>query len=65
MRGPSRSGLRLGLLEDTRYLDPRIEVLDKRFRYKQGKAGIERIATGFRWAERPGLFPRRRLPDLE
>ena len=30
----------------------RIEKLDKRFP-KQGNAGIDRIATGFRWAEGP------------
>jgi gluconolactonase len=50
------STLPLGLLPDTRYPDPRIEVLDSRFRYKQGNAGIERIATGFRWAEGPAYF---------
>jgi len=48
--------LPLGDLPDTRYPDPRIEVLDKRFRYKQGNAGIERVATGFRWAEGPVWF---------
>jgi gluconolactonase len=48
--------LPLGNLPDTRYPDPRIEVLDKRFRYRQGNAGIERIATGFRWAEGPVWF---------
>jgi gluconolactonase len=48
--------LRLGLLDDTRYPDPRIEVLNPRFRYKQGNAGIERIASGFRWAEGPVYF---------
>jgi gluconolactonase len=48
--------LPLGDLPDTRYPDPRIEVLDKRFRYKQGNAAIERIATGFRWAEGPVWF---------
>jgi gluconolactonase len=48
--------LPLGNLPDTRYPDPRIEPLDKRFRYKQGNAGIERIATGFRWAEGPVWF---------
>jgi gluconolactonase len=48
--------LPLGNLPDTRYPDPRIEVLDKRFRYKQGNAAIERIATGFRWAEGPVWF---------
>jgi len=45
--------LPLGHLPDTRYPDPRIEVLDRRFVYKQGNAAIERIATGFRWAEGP------------
>jgi gluconolactonase len=49
--------LPLGHLPDTRYPDPRIEVLDKRFAYKIGNAGIERIATGFRWAEGPVYFP--------
>ncbi len=48
--------LPLGHLPDTRYPDPRIEVLDPRFRYKQGNAAIERIATGFRWAEGPVWF---------
>ena len=48
--------LPLGHLPDTRYPDPRIEVLDKRFVYKQGNAAIERIATGFRWAEGPVWF---------
>jgi gluconolactonase len=48
--------LPLGDLPDTRYPDPRIEVLDKRFTAKQGNAGIERIATGFRWAEGPVYF---------
>ena len=48
--------LPLGNLPDTRYPDPRIEVLDKRFVYKQGNAAIERIATGFRWAEGPVWF---------
>src|SRR4051812_10463063 len=45
--------LPLGPLPDTRYPDPRIEALDKSFKYKQGNAYIERIATGFRWAEGP------------
>ncbi len=43
----------LGLLPGTRYPDPRIEVLDKRFTGKIGNAGIERIMTGLRWAEGP------------
>ena len=47
--------LPLGNLPGTRYPDPRIEKLDKRFP-KQGNVGIERIATGFRWAEGPVYF---------
>jgi len=42
-------------LPGTRYPDPRIEKLDKRFP-KQGNVGIERIATGFRWTEGPVYF---------
>jgi len=48
--------LPLGNLPDTRYPDPRIEALDKRFRARQANAAIERIATGFRWAEGPVYF---------
>jgi gluconolactonase len=48
--------LPLGFLPDTRYPDPRIEALDKRFKHKVGNAGIERIATGFRWTEGPVYF---------
>src|SRR4051794_15155979 len=43
----------LGPLPDTRYPTARVEPLDKRFKYKQGNAYIERIAAGFRWAEGP------------
>src|SRR5215208_5744374 len=45
--------LPLGDLPGTRYPDPRVEVLDKQFKYKVGNAAIERIATGVRWAEGP------------
>jgi gluconolactonase len=45
--------LPLGDLPNWRYPDPRVEVLDKRFKAKVGNAAIERIATGFRWAEGP------------
>ena len=45
--------LPLGPLPGTRYPDPRIEALDPRFKYKIGNTAIERIATGFRWAEGP------------
>ena len=48
--------LPLGNLPDTRYPDPRIEALDRRFKHRQGNAAIERIATGFRWAEGPVYF---------
>jgi gluconolactonase len=48
--------LPLGNLPGTRYPDPRVEVLDKRFKAKVGNAAIERIATGFRWAEGPVYF---------
>ncbi len=50
------ASLPLGNLPDTRYPDPRIEVLDRRFRYQKGNAAIERIASGFRWAEGPVYF---------
>ncbi|MHB1304656.1 MAG: SMP-30/gluconolactonase/LRE family protein [Acidiphilium sp.] len=47
--------LPLGHLPGTRYPEPRVEKLDPRFP-RQGNAGIERIATGFRWAEGPVYF---------
>jgi gluconolactonase len=49
------NGMPLGPLPGGRYPDARIEVLDKRFR-RQANAAIERIATGFRWAEGPVYF---------
>lgn len=51
----SESSLPLGPLPGTRYPDARIESFDKHFP-RQGNAGIERIATGFRWAEGPVYF---------
>jgi gluconolactonase len=51
----SESSLPLGPLPGTRYPDERIESFDKSFP-RQGNAGIERIATGFRWAEGPVYF---------
>jgi gluconolactonase len=45
----------LGHLPGTRYPDTRIQTLDKRFP-RQGNAAIERIASGFRWAEGPVYF---------
>lgn len=55
--GASHGRLPIGNLPDTRYPDPRIEKLDARFTHKVGNAAIERIATGFRWAEGPVYFP--------
>ncbi len=49
--------LPLGNLPDLRYPDARIEKLDERFTFRQGNAGVERIAGGFRWAEGPVYFP--------
>jgi gluconolactonase len=40
-----------------RYPDPAVRVLDPRFsRYRLGNAAVERIATGYRWAEGPVWF---------
>ena len=56
IRPASAEPLPLGNLSEWRYPDPRVEALDKRFKYKVGNAAIERIATGFRWAEGPVYF---------
>src|ERR1700730_13503658 len=58
MHDAATAGLRLplGHLPGTRYPDPRVEALDKRFKAKVGNAAIERVATGFRWAEGPVYF---------
>src|SRR5919199_77824 len=40
-----------------RYPDPAVEILDPSFaKYRLGLASIERVATGFRWAEGPVWF---------
>ena len=40
-----------------RYPDPALQVLDPAFaRFRIGNAGVERLATGFRWAEGPVWF---------
>jgi gluconolactonase len=55
--GPAEADvLPLGDLSGTRYPDPRVEALDKRFTAKIGNAAIQRVATGFRWAEGPVYF---------
>ena len=48
--------LPLGPLAGSRYPDPHIEVLDKRFKGSPGTGAVERVATGFRWAEGPAYF---------
>ena len=45
--------LPLGVLPNTRYPDTHIESLDKRFEGSVGTGAVERVATGFRWAEGP------------
>jgi len=41
----------------TRYPDPAVQVLDPSFeKYKLNLAAVERLATGFRWAEGPVWF---------
>jgi gluconolactonase len=47
----------LGPLPGTRYPDAHIEALDKSFKGSAGTGAVERVATGFRWAEGPVYFP--------
>jgi gluconolactonase len=49
-------GLPLGPLPDSRYPDPHIESLDKRFPGGVGTGAVERVASGLRWAEGPAFF---------
>jgi len=49
-------GLPLGPLPNSRYPDARIESLDRRFKGAVGTGTVERVATGFRWAEGPAYF---------
>jgi gluconolactonase len=44
-------------MSPVRYPDPAIQVLDPRFAtYRLGNAAVERLASGFRWAEGPVWF---------
>src|ERR1700676_4007010 len=52
----SEARLPLGVLPNTRYPDTHIESLDKRFKGSVGTGAVERVATGFRWAEGPAYF---------
>ena len=54
---PPPERLPLGPLSGSRYPDPHIEALDKkRFKGSVGTGAVERVATGFRWAEGPAYF---------
>jgi gluconolactonase len=54
---PETQPFPLGPLPGTRYPDPHIEAIDKkRFKGSPGTGGVERVATGFRWAEGPAYF---------
>jgi gluconolactonase len=54
---PYGEKLALGPLPGSRYPDPHIEALDaKRFKGSPGTGAVERVATGFRWAEGPAYF---------
>ena len=42
--------------ESSRYPDPRVQNLDPSFaRYRVGNASVERLYTGARWSEGPGV----------
>jgi gluconolactonase len=56
LKSANADPLPLGDLPNWRYPDPRVEALDKRFKARVGNAAIERVATGFRWAEGPVYF---------
>ena len=53
---PSSGQLPLGPLPNSRYPDSHGEALDKRFPGIAGTGAVERVATGFRWAEGPAYF---------
>jgi gluconolactonase len=54
---PETQPMPLGPLPGSRYPDPHIEAIDKkRFKGSPGTGGVERVATGFRWAEGPAYF---------
>src|SRR5262245_63756623 len=43
--------------DPVRYPDPAVEILDEAFaKYRLALAAVERLATGFRWAEGPVWF---------
>jgi len=57
LEAPRSERLPLGPLQGSRYPDTHIEVMDeKRFKGRVGTGAVERVATGFRWAEGPAYF---------
>jgi gluconolactonase len=57
LAAPQSERLPLGPLAGSRYPDAHIEALDKkRFKGSVGTGAVERVATGFRWAEGPAYF---------
>jgi gluconolactonase len=53
----AREQLPLGPLPGSRYPDAHIETIDaKRFKGSPGTGAVERVATGFRWAEGPAYL---------
>jgi gluconolactonase len=53
----AREQLPLGPLPGSRYPDRHIEAIDpKRFKGSPGTGAVERVATGFRWAEGPAYL---------
>jgi gluconolactonase len=56
LRVPRSEQLPLGPLPNSRYPDTHIEAIDKRFKGSVGTGAVERVATGFRWAEGPAYF---------
>lgn len=57
MQDMTGQALPLGPLEPRRYPAESVEVLDPRFKAKIGNAGVERIASGYRWVEGPVYVP--------
>ena len=53
---PPSEQLPLGPLMDAHYPDRHFESLDKRFKGGVSNGALERVATGFRWAEGPVYF---------
>jgi len=57
LEAPRSERLPLGPLQGSRYPDTHIEVMDeKRFKGRVGTGAVDRVATGFRWAEGPAYF---------